>query len=140
MGFHEVLWNSMRFYDVLVNRSVPTEANRGLTSYINPDVVSTIWCDNQQTVGIVTKAEEKLQTKLKHVDIHQLWLRQEVEAERLYVDWKPTAYMPADGLTKVLPQQKHAQFIKQLGLEDVSDRLITTTKDINNESLLETHD
>jgi hypothetical protein len=23
----------MRFYDVLVNRSVPTEANRGLTSY-----------------------------------------------------------------------------------------------------------
>jgi hypothetical protein len=35
MGFHEVPWNSMRFYDVLVNRSVPTEANRGLTSYIN---------------------------------------------------------------------------------------------------------
>jgi hypothetical protein len=24
----------MRFYDVLVNRSVPTEANRGLTSYM----------------------------------------------------------------------------------------------------------
>jgi hypothetical protein len=23
----------------------------------NPDMVSTIWCDNQQTVGIVTKAE-----------------------------------------------------------------------------------
>jgi hypothetical protein len=23
----------MRFYDVLVNQSVPTEANRGLTSY-----------------------------------------------------------------------------------------------------------
>ncbi|KAI1685790.1 Pol protein [Pyrenophora tritici-repentis] len=106
----------------------------------NPDIVSKIWCDNQQTVGIVTKAEEKLQTKLKHVDIHQLWLRQEVEAGRIHVDWKPTAYMPADGLTKVLPRQKHAQFIKQLGLEDVSDRLITTIKDINNESLLEIHD
>jgi hypothetical protein len=25
----------MRFYDVSVSRSVPTEANRGLTSYIN---------------------------------------------------------------------------------------------------------
>jgi hypothetical protein len=36
MGFHEVPWNSMRFYDVLVNRSVPTEANRGLTSYTQP--------------------------------------------------------------------------------------------------------
>jgi hypothetical protein len=42
VGFHEVSWNSMRFhgipwssmrsYNVPVNRSVPTEANRGLTS------------------------------------------------------------------------------------------------------------
>jgi hypothetical protein len=32
-GFHEVLWDSMRPYDVPVNQSVPTEANRGLTSY-----------------------------------------------------------------------------------------------------------
>jgi hypothetical protein len=35
MRFHEVPWDSMRFYDVLVNRSVPTEANRGLTSYMS---------------------------------------------------------------------------------------------------------
>jgi hypothetical protein len=45
MGFHEILWDSMRFhgipqgsmrfYDVPVNRSVPTEANKGLTSYIS---------------------------------------------------------------------------------------------------------
>jgi hypothetical protein len=34
MRFHGILWSSMRFYDVLVNQSVPTEANRGLTSYI----------------------------------------------------------------------------------------------------------
>jgi hypothetical protein len=33
MGFHGVPWGSMRFYNVPVNRSVPTEANRGLTSY-----------------------------------------------------------------------------------------------------------
>jgi hypothetical protein len=38
MRFHEVPWNSMRFYDVLVNRSVPTEANRGLTSYTLAEV------------------------------------------------------------------------------------------------------
>jgi hypothetical protein len=34
--FHKIPWDSMsfmRFYDVPVNRSVPTEANRGLTSY-----------------------------------------------------------------------------------------------------------
>jgi hypothetical protein len=44
LGFHEVLWDSMRFhgipwgsmrlYDVSVNQSVPTEANRALISYI----------------------------------------------------------------------------------------------------------
>jgi hypothetical protein len=31
--FRHVPEPSMRFYDVPVNRSVPTEANRGLTSY-----------------------------------------------------------------------------------------------------------
>jgi hypothetical protein len=36
MMFHEIPWGSMRFYDVSVNRSVPTEANRGLTSYRVP--------------------------------------------------------------------------------------------------------
>jgi hypothetical protein len=43
--------------------------------------VPVIWCDNQQTVGIVTKKQEKLHTKLKHVDIHQNWVRQEVACE-----------------------------------------------------------
>jgi hypothetical protein len=33
MEFHEVPWDSMRFHGVSVNRSVPTETNRGLTSY-----------------------------------------------------------------------------------------------------------
>jgi hypothetical protein len=34
MRFHGILWGSMKFNDVPVNRSVPTEANRGLTSYM----------------------------------------------------------------------------------------------------------
>jgi hypothetical protein len=33
MRFHGIPWGSMRFYDVPVNQCVPTEANRGLTSY-----------------------------------------------------------------------------------------------------------
>jgi hypothetical protein len=33
MRFYGIPWSSMRFYDVPVNQSVPTEANRGLTSY-----------------------------------------------------------------------------------------------------------
>jgi hypothetical protein len=36
MGFYNVPWDSMGFHDVPVNRSVPTEADRGLTSYMVP--------------------------------------------------------------------------------------------------------
>jgi hypothetical protein len=31
--------------------------------------------------------------------------------------------MPADGLTKVLPKQKFNEFIRQLGLVDIIERL-----------------
>jgi hypothetical protein len=31
--------------------------------------------------------------------------------------------MPADGLTKVLPKQKFIEFIRQLGLVDITERL-----------------
>jgi hypothetical protein len=87
------------------------------------DCTPTIWCDNQQTVGIVTKQHDKLHTKVKHVDIHQLWIRQEVTASRINVKWVPTDRMPADGLTKILPKQKFTEFIRQLGLVDITERL-----------------
>ena len=86
-------------------------------------ITPVIYCDNQQTIGIVTKATERLQTKLKHVDIHQLWLRQAVERGEVNVQWTSTSQMPADGLTKALPKQKHIQFTRQLGLEDITTRL-----------------
>jgi hypothetical protein len=87
------------------------------------DCTPTIWCDNQQTVGIVTKQHDRLHTKVKHVDIHQLWIRQEVTASRINVQWVPTDRMPADGLTKILPKQKFVEFIRQLGLVDITERL-----------------
>ncbi|KAI1665786.1 Pol protein [Pyrenophora tritici-repentis] len=89
------------------------------------DITPVIYCDNKQTVGIVTKATERLQTKLKHVDIHQLWLRQAVERGEVNVQWISTAQMPADGLTKALPKQKHVNFTRQLGLEDITKRLLS---------------
>ena len=48
-------------------------------------IVPTIFCDNLQTVGVVTKHEDKLFTRLRHVDVHQHWLRQEVAAGRILV-------------------------------------------------------
>lgn len=83
----------------------------------------TLFCDNQQTVGIINKTEDRLNTKMRHVDTHQMWLRQEAEAGRLQVSWMATNQMPADGLTKSLTRQKHSTFIEQLGLVDISNLL-----------------
>jgi hypothetical protein len=80
-------------------------------------------CDNKQTVRLLTSEAPQLQTKLRHVDIRQHWLRQEVQEGRIPVEWVATADMAADGLTKLLPRQKHAQFVRQLGLEDIGHLL-----------------
>ena len=87
------------------------------------DETLQIKCDNRQTIRILTKEVMKLDTKLRHVDIHQHWLRQEVQNGQINVSWVPTNEMPADGLTKHLPRQKHEAFLKQLNLVDITDRL-----------------
>jgi phosphopantetheinyl transferase (holo-ACP synthase) len=89
----------------------------------DPEHELNINCDNLQTIRILKKETPKLDTKLRHVDIHQHWLRQEVLANRITLSWIPTAEMPADGLTKNLPRQKHERFIKQLNLVDIGDQL-----------------
>jgi hypothetical protein len=53
-----------------------------------------------------------------------MWLRQEVDSGRIAVEWKPTTDMPADGFTKLLPRQKHENFISQLGLKDIRHLII----------------
>jgi hypothetical protein len=83
----------------------------------------TIQCDNQQTIRLVHEEVALLQTKLRHVDIHNHWLRQEVQNRTIKVKYTPTADMIADGLTKALPNAKHAVFVQQVGLVDVRDRV-----------------
>jgi hypothetical protein len=60
-----------------------------------------------------------LKTKLRHVDIHHHWLRQEVQQGNIHIAWKPTTEMPADGMTKALTAPKHQEFIKMLGLREM---------------------
>ncbi len=64
-----------------------------------------------------------LKTKLHHIDIYQHWLWQEVQARWVYIKWISSADMPVDSLTKVLPCQKHEQFITQLNLIDIHMQL-----------------
>lgn len=77
-----------------------------------------ILCDNAQTVRAMT-GDETIQTRLRHIDIHGHWLRQEYHTGHLDVQWIPTGQMLADGLTKPLVVEKHRQFIHQLGLVDI---------------------
>jgi hypothetical protein len=68
-------------------------------------MVLTIYCDNLQTAGVVIKDEDKLFTGLRHVNVHQNRLRQEVANGRISVQWKSTNLMPTDGITKILVRQ-----------------------------------
>jgi hypothetical protein len=109
----------------LSHASKELQALDRLFNHISLDIDqrTVINCDNQQTVGIVTKELPKLSSKLRHVDIHQFWLRQEVAEGRVQVNWTPTSDMIADGLTKPLGPQKHSAFIAQLGMRDLTERI-----------------
>jgi hypothetical protein len=98
------------------------------TIQLDLDTETTVYCDNLQTVRLVMKESPKLVTKLKHVDIHQHWLRQEAEKGDFKVEWISTVNMPADGLTKALGPQKHDAFVRQLNMVDIREILDRTEK------------
>ena len=79
-----------------------------------------VLCDNKQTVQVLQKDHPVFKTKLKHVDIQNHWLRQEVQHRHVRVCWIPTSSMPADGLTKALPRQRHEEFVRMLNLVNVN--------------------
>lgn len=79
---------------------------------------TTIDCDNRQTVRAMVN-DEAIQTRLRHIDIRNYWLRQMQQNGRIDINWIPTDSMPADGLTKPLNSDNHGRFIRQLGLVSV---------------------
>ena len=94
---------------------------KAMTLRLNEPLI--IDCDNKQTLRIVREERAKLTTKLRHVDIHQHWLRQEYGTGRVKFEWKPTKEMIADGLTKALPRQKFRNFVRMIGMVDIAERL-----------------
>ena len=78
---------------------------------------SHIQCDNIQTIRAFTNQTGQFSTKLRHVDVHRHWMRQEVNKGTININWTPSAATIADGLTKVLPPQRHQLFVSQLGLD-----------------------
>ena len=78
-----------------------------------------IECDNRQIIRAFTAFEASFNIKLRHVDIHRHWLRQEVQNEAISIKWTSSTDILADGLTKILSSQRHKEFVKLIDLEDV---------------------
>ncbi|QUC18972.1 uncharacterized protein UV8b_03213 [Ustilaginoidea virens] len=70
----------------------------------------------------------RINTALKHVDIHNSWLRQAYQQGLFDLAYIPTNNIVADGLTKALIGQRFTTFRNQLGLVDIED-LVRNTED-----------
>lgn len=62
----------------------------------------------------------KLQTKLRFVNNHSHWLRQEVQHQSIKIRWVQTKDMMANGFTKDLSVIKHEHFVRMIRIEDES--------------------
>lgn len=76
----------------------------------------TVLCDNRQTIRIITGDSYKLHTRMRHVDVQQCWMREKYQNKEIRVEWVGTNEIQVDGFTKILPQNKHYQYVEQLRL------------------------
>jgi hypothetical protein len=70
-----------------------------------------IYNDNLQTIRLFILKILKTETKLRHVDIAQCWLRQSIQSDCFLVNHLFIAKMITNELTKILSSQKHRNFI-----------------------------
>ncbi len=70
-----------------------------------------IYNDNLQIIRFLISKILKTETKLRHVDIAQCWLRQSVQSDYFSMNYLSIAKMIANELTKILSSQKHREFI-----------------------------
>jgi hypothetical protein len=86
-----------------------------------------IYNDNLQIIRFFISKTLKIETKLRHVDIAECWLRQSIQSDYFSMNYIFIAKMITNELTKILSSQKHREFINQLKLVDVK-HLIKATK------------
>ncbi len=78
-----------------------------------------IYNDNLQIIRLFISKIFKTETKFRHVDIAQCWLKQSVQSDYFLMNYLFIAKMIANELTKILSSQKHREFINQLRLVDI---------------------
>jgi hypothetical protein len=59
-----------------------------------------IYCDNQQTIRLITNDQMRITTILKHANIQNIWLKQEYAKNWFIMTYLNINKMPADGFTK----------------------------------------
>ncbi len=77
-----------------------------------------IYNDNLQTIRFLISEIFKIETKLRHVDIAQCWLRQSIQSDYFLMNYLFIEKMITNELTKILSLQKHREFINQLRFVD----------------------
>jgi hypothetical protein len=82
-----------------------------------------IRCDNSQIIRLLTEEFAKLKIKLRHVDVHNHWLRQKITEQNINLLWKSSQRTLADGFIKPLSPAKFAEFVALLRLDDLLERL-----------------
>jgi hypothetical protein len=78
----------------------------------------TIYNDNLQIIRFFVSKILKIETKLRHIDIAQCWLRKSVQSDYFSMNYLFIAKMITNELTKILLSQKHRKFINQLRFVD----------------------
>ncbi len=86
-----------------------------------------IYNDNLQTIRFLISEILKIETKLRHVDIAQCWLKQLIQSDYFSMSYLFIAKMITNELTKILSSQKHRKFINQLKFVD-AELLIKAVK------------
>ena len=75
--------------------------------------------DNRQTIRIFITFGAFFNIKLCHVDIHRYWLHQKIQNRTINIKWTLNINILADELIKILPSQRHKEFVKLINFKNV---------------------
>ena len=100
-----------------MDRGYPGDANTRNVGFLGPSRLNT------QTIGLVTKEIATLQTKLRHVDIYNHWLRKAAQKNLIIVRYAKSEDIVANSLTKALGMEPFRRFRDMIGVVDVKEYL-----------------
>ena len=84
-----------------------------------------IECDNMQIIWLLIAEFFKLQTKLRHVNIHSHWLRQKIQWRSIHLNWMFIKWMIANDFIKTFTFINFDAFVKMIGFENKTQLLFS---------------